>query len=57
MMNLADVLDQILTDAIHTILSVTQVECLCEMLHPHTHHHDLDLALKLPGITRIDDFN
>ena len=51
MMNLADVLDQILTDAIHTILSVTPVECLREMLHPHTHHHDLDLALKLPGIT------
>ena len=31
-----DVLDQSLIDAINMILSVTQVECLREMLYPHT---------------------
>ena len=37
MMNLAeDVLDQILADAIHMILLVTQVQPLHEMLYPHT---------------------
>ena len=36
MINLVDVLNQILTDAINMVLSVTQVECLREMLYPHT---------------------
>ena len=37
MMNLVDdVLDQILIDAIHMMFSETQVECLRELLYPHT---------------------